>query len=481
MDINVLKQYSKTAGFVGRVVKEIIITKNKKQLARNIKNDIVKMGPVYVKVGQIVSTRTDVFPSYLTKVFSDLQNEVEYMDYNEVQSIFTSQFNKNIDECFLNFSEIPIASASIGQVHTGVLLKHKKKVAIKVLRKNIQKQFESELLVIIQILELYGYLNRNNKNSTDVLSILRELYNNIENETHFDKELNNMIIFNRLLKDNDNIIVPRVYKPLSSSDILTMEYVPSKKITDIGTSSSNEKLSTELMKSFVLMVLNDGYIHCDPHPGNIGLTESGKIVLYDYGMIKRFDLNIKEYFRKIFFALMNRSSIDLIDFMLTSKILIAKESGGTTLETLTGYETIFLERMLGYIYNYLNTLDIKFLMNSIRDDKYIDIDDVPFEFDSQLVYLFKSFSTLEGVCKEIYPDFNYIDFMSEVVMDFFDMDMIMDKMVFDIQTTRLSQKQIPNQNYTKLSLEKLNKKFESQNKNLKIFLILSLLFDLLSF
>ena len=126
---------------------------------------------------------------------------------------------------------------------------------------------------------------------------------------------------------------------------------------------------------------------------------------------------------------------------------------------------------------------VKILVKSINDDKYIDVNDIPFEFDTQLVYLFKSFSTLEGVCKQIYSDFNYIDFMSEVIIDFFDMNMIMDKMVYDIQSTTLQQKvnNVPNQSYTKMSIEKMNKQLESQNKNLIIFLILSILFDFLSF
>lgn len=482
MEINIFKQYSKTIRFAGRVTKEIIFTKNKAISAKNIKNDIVKMGPVYVKIGQIVSTRTDLFPDYITDVFSDLQNEVEYMDYEDVQDIFKSQFNQCIDDCFNDFSEKPIASASIGQVHIGTLKENNTQVAIKVLRKEINSTFRNELATIINILNGYNYINKTNKNSTDILSILKELYNNIEYETNFEKELNNMIIFKNILDDNRNIIVPRVYKPLSSKEILTMEYVPSVKITDLK-STENQFLATELMKSFVLMILNDGYIHCDPHPGNIGINKSGKIVLYDFGMVKKFDLNIKEYFRKIFFALMNRSTTELIEYMLSSGILIAKESNGKDISMLTGYETILLERLLNYVYNYLNNLDIKILVKSINDDKYIDVNDIPFEFDSQLVYLFKSFSTLEGVCKQIYSDFNYIDFMSEVVIEFFDLNMVMDKMAYDIQTTTLQQKDTnnTNQTYTKMSIEKLNKQLESQNKNLIIFLILSMLFDFLSF
>lgn len=482
MEINNFKQYTKTVRFIGRVAKEVVFTKNKAISAKNIKNDIVRMGPVYVKIGQIVSTRTDLFPDYITDVFSDLQNEVEYMPYDEVEDIFRSQFNTNITDHFVEFSCKPIASASIGQVHVGTLRNSDTQVAVKVLRKGINQQFRSELSVIINLLNGYNYFVKSNKNANDILSILTELYNNIEYETDFNQEIENMMVFRNMMIENRNIVIPRVYKPLSSKEILTMEYVPSIKITDLR-SRDNEELATELMKSFVMMVLNDGFLHCDPHPGNIGINSEGKIVLYDFGMVKKFDLNIKEYFRKIFFALMNRSTTDLIDFMLGSGILIAKESSGTTMTMLTGYETILLERMLNYVYNYLNNLDIKILVKSINEDNYIDVNDIPFEFDTQLVYLFKSFSTLEGVCKQIYNDFNYIDFMSEVVIEFFDIDMIMDKMVYDIQSSGITQQKANsvNQSYTKMSIEKLNKQMETQNKNLIIFLFLSILFDFLSF
>lgn len=483
MEINNFKQYSKTIRFVGRVAKEILTTTDKKILAKNIKNDIVKMGPVYVKIGQIVSTRTDIFPTHITTAFKDLQNEVEYMDYEEVRSIFRSQFKDDIDIHFSSFDKTPLAAASIGQVHKGTLRDHDKEVAVKVLRRDIENVFNTELSSIINITKFVNSVNMN-KNTTDMLSILQELYNNIQYETDFNEELKNMAIFREILKDNESIIVPRIYKRLSSKEILTMEYLPSLKITDTST-GNNYELATSLMKSFVLMVLNDGYIHCDPHPGNIGLNKEGKIVLYDFGMVKCFDVNIKEYFRKIVFALMNRSGTELMEFMLTSGILEAKESKGKSIEMLTGYETIVLERMIGYVYNYLNTLDIHMLMQSILDDQYIDVNDIPFEFDTQLVYLFKSFSTLEGVCKQLYPEFNYIDFLSEVILEFFDMSMIMDKMVFDIKATQFplntGSNQIPNQTYTKMSIEKLNKKLETQNKNLVFFLILSMLFDMLSF
>tara|TARA_Y100000389_G_C17467054_1_gene526607 strand:- start:3202 stop:4659 length:1458 start_codon:yes stop_codon:yes gene_type:complete len=470
-----ISKYTRTLKFAGDVGKQFTFNKNQEQNAKWLKNEMIKMGPVYVKVGQIISTRTDIFPEYITKELSDLQNNVGYMSFNEVENIFENEFNNPLNNYFSNFDEVPIAAASIGQVHTGILKNHNVKVAVKIQRDNIEEIFLDELSILISILSFIKYMSINNdKQISDLLVILEELLKNVYNETNFIKERKNMIIFHRIFKNTNTIIIPRVYKNLCSKKILTMEYIESKKITSVK--QNNEKIAIELMTCFVKNVLQSGYIHCDPHPGNIGINNKGQIVLYDFGMVTRFDGNIKEYFRKIFFALMNKSTNELISFMIKSGLLIPKESNAISIEYLTGYEIVVLERLLEYIYTYLGDLDANQLIVSINNDKYININDLPFEFDTQMIYLFKSFSTLEGVCKEIYTDFNYIDFMSSVVLEFIDIDMLLDKVAFDINTTRISSKSTNenNSNYTKLSLENLTKTIEYQKKinNVTMFLII---------
>jgi ubiquinone biosynthesis protein len=181
--INLIK-YTRTIRFVGRVGKEIVFNKNKDLSAKVIKDDIVTMGPVYIKIGQIISTRTDIFPDYLTNVFRDLQNDVIAMPFDKVEKIFKSNFNDNIETYFIDFDQVPLASASIGQVHIGTLRNNNTKVAVKFLKENIKDSFKTELLVIIQLMQFSSYLYKN-KNITDSLSILKELYETIDLETDF--------------------------------------------------------------------------------------------------------------------------------------------------------------------------------------------------------------------------------------------------------------------------------------------------------
>ena len=185
---------------------------------------------------------------------------------------------------------------------------------------------------------------------------------------------------------------------LSTKNILMMEYVPSVKITDLEKHDNNVGLATELIKSFVTTTLNHGYIHCDPHPGNIGINEEGKIVLYDFKLVCHFDIDLKDNFRQIFFALMNRSTTEIIDYLLKSNVIIARESGATnTGDTLTSNEIIVLEHLIQHVYRYMNDLDVNVFVNALNNDPYIDVQNIPFDIDVQLMYIFKSFGTLEGV------------------------------------------------------------------------------------
>jgi predicted unusual protein kinase regulating ubiquinone biosynthesis (AarF/ABC1/UbiB family) len=392
------------------------------------------------------------------------------MKFEEVNEIFKSEFNDDINSHFETFSIHPIASASIGQVHVGRLRKHKKKVAIKVLRKRINNTFKTEIVAIMNILTWYLLIDKNNKSVNDIMTILNELYKNIDNETNFEEEKKNMRIFHKLFDSNDMVIVPRIYNKLCSKEILTMEYIHSTKITLVK-SSDNAIIASELMKSFIMTLLNYGYIHCDPHPGNLGIDKDGKIVLYDYGMIMKFDTNVRDYFRNMFFAIVNRSNRELINYILSSGLISANESKGKSIDMLTGYENIFILRILDYVYEYLRDLDVNRFLLSVQEDNYIDINDIPFSLDAKLVYLFKSFGTLEGVCKELDADFNYIDCMSVMIFEFLNIDTIMDKAAFDIKSSQ-SQNQQSNKldSYTMMRFEKLNKDITMQNNGLKITL-----------
>lgn len=499
-----VRMYGKTLGFSYRVAREFVFTQNIATRARNLQKDIVRMGPVYIKMGQIVSTRTDVFPDEITSVFEDLQSDVNCMGIEQVRRVFRNEFDSEIEDHFVDFSTKPVAAASIAQVHVGTLKNRGAKVAVKVLREDIEARFKEEVSSIIDLLSVLRFVTGNrNKNVDDTLTILRQQYANVERETNLNIEQDNMRVFHKIMRSNDRIIVPRSYSALSGRSVMTMEYVPSVKITDRKKLSLSDEtrreLATMLMRTFVTTVLQDGYLHCDPHPGNIGYTSDDKVVLYDFGLVRTFSLDLKAYFRKIFMALVNRRNEEMLEFMLSSGIIVANESEARNLNDLTEYERIVISRIIDYVYVYLTNMNVMDLLRSIENDPYIDVNDVPFEFDPQLVYLFQSFSTLEGVCKQLYPEFSYIELISNLIFDFLDLEMIINKATYDIQSSSAMIMEngmdfvVPNggrdrkregdtkefESFAKLSIEKINKRIDKNVDNVQLLLVLSALLDVL--
>ena len=503
--------YGHTLGFTSRVVQEFVLTSDVGARARNLQRDIVRMGPVYIKMGQIVSTRTDIFPPEVTSVFEDLQSDVDCMGIEQVRRVFRAEFDAEIEDHFEEFSETPVASASIAQVHVGTLKNRAgTRVAVKVLRENIEERFTEEVSSIVDILSLLRFVSgkRNNKNLDDTLVILRQQYDNVAYETDLRIEQTNMRLFHDIMRPNERVAIPRSYGALSGRTVMTMEYLPSVKITDqnaLGLDPVERKeLATFLMRTFVSTVLQNGYLHCDPHPGNIGYTPDGRVVLYDFGLVREFSLDLKEYFRKIFMALVNRRDEEMVQFMLTSGIILANESRALTFDDLTEYERTVITRIVRYVYAYLTNMNVLELLRSIEKDPYIDVNDIPFEFDPQLVYLFQSFSTLEGVCKQLYPEFSYIELISNLIFDFLDLQMIFDKAAYDLQSSSamIMGTMVPTmdtatsnnarrtgrpssasnkdfESFAKLSIEKLNKRVDKNTDNVQLFLVLSFVLDLL--
>lgn len=440
-----MRGYAHTLRFASRVAHEVVWTSNLSQRAQNLRNELVAMGPVYVKVGQMLSTRTDVFPAYLTEAFKTLQDDVgDYMPLDEVRRVFRDDLGVELDTVFESFTETPIASASLAQVHRGVLRPrssrpqphHPVVVAVKVLRTGVRERFQSELRSVIDLLQGLVWLTGNStrtKNLRDTLTVLREQYETVEDETDLALELEHMVRFRRFFRDV-NLVVPRVCRALSSTHVLTMEYVPSTKLTN--TPHAGRQIAVALMYAFSETVLKHGYLHGDPHPGNLGLTADGAVVVYDYGMVQRLTFDV----RGAWFALMGGGSIEaVIDLLLSERILVATQSGALGWSDMTPYETVVIQRLFLHATRYLEHMDVLRLMDDVRTDPFVDVSQVPFVTDHQLNAVFRSFGVLEGVCKEMCAregkePFDYTDVMlTAMVRWMFDPHMMRDKAAYDLR------------------------------------------------
>ncbi|MCG2431983.1 ABC1 kinase family protein [Aequorivita xiaoshiensis] len=282
-------------------------------------DDLKSMGPTYVKLGQLLSTRPDLLPSPFLDALATLQDEVEIVDYQEIETIFKEELGVRISKAFASFEKEPLASASIGQVHRAVL--HSGKiVAVKVQRPGIRKRFIEDLdtlMAISEKLETYSEMGRNYA----IHSVIEELRYVLLKELDYTLEAQNLATLKKNLAEFEHMFIPAPILDYCSSKVLTMEFVEGGKITKVSPLKrldiSFEPLVDELVKSYLKQIIVDGFAHADPHPGNVYLTPENKIALMDLGMVAKFSNEMQEIILKLMIGLSNYDGSRVADILLS--------------------------------------------------------------------------------------------------------------------------------------------------------------------
>jgi predicted unusual protein kinase regulating ubiquinone biosynthesis (AarF/ABC1/UbiB family) len=268
-------------------------------------DDLEAMGPTYVKLGQVLSGRPDLLPDAYLKALARLQDKVKPFPYAEVEQIVATNLGVRISKAFSRFDTTPIAAASLGQVHSAAL-RDGRLVVVKVQRPNIRKQIIEDFEVLEQIAEVldaHTELGRRHR----FLKILEEFRITIQQELNYEREAQNLIALGANLKEFELIQVPQPIPDYSTRSVLTMDYVQGRKITSVGPLSRLEMngtvLAEELFKAYLQQVLVDGLFHADPHPGNVFLTDDGRIALLDLGMVGHTTPGMQENLLKLLLAI----------------------------------------------------------------------------------------------------------------------------------------------------------------------------------
>jgi ubiquinone biosynthesis protein len=257
--------------------------------AAELANDLEKMGPTFVKLGQLLSTRPDFLPPPYIEALSRLQDKVEPFAYDEVERIVSSELGARMSNAFSDFDPVPIAAASLGQVHRASL-RDGRPVAVKVQRPAIRERITTDLAALDEIAE---YLDKHTKMGKryEFQRILEDFRKSLLRELDYRQEARNLTILAENLKDFDKIVIPIPVHDYTTSRVLTMDYIRGKKITSLGPLARMEMdgsaLAEHLFKAYLKQVLVDGFFHADPHPGNVFLTNEGCIALIDLGMTAR--------------------------------------------------------------------------------------------------------------------------------------------------------------------------------------------------
>jgi len=268
-------------------------------------DDLEAMGPTYVKLGQVLAGRPDLLPDIYLKALARLQDKVKPFAYAEVEEIVMTELGVRISKAFSRFDIEPLAAASLGQVHRAAL-RDGRAVVVKVQRPNIRRQIAEDFEVLEQIagfLDAHTEFGRRHR----FLVVLQEFRLTIQQELNYEREAHNLVALGKNLEEYKLIQVPQPVPDYCTRSVLTMEEVQGHKITMLGPLARLElegaPLAEELFKAYLKQVLVDGLFHADPHPGNVFVTDDGRIALIDLGMVGHTAPAMQENLLKILLAI----------------------------------------------------------------------------------------------------------------------------------------------------------------------------------
>ncbi|HEX2850489.1 MAG TPA: AarF/UbiB family protein [Acidimicrobiales bacterium] len=270
------------------------------QLVRELES----MGPTFIKLGQLLSTRADLLPPRYLEALARLQDRVEEVPFDEVKTIVEEELGVRLSTAFREFDPAPLAAASLGQVHRAVL-RSGREVAVKVQRPDIRRQIHVDL---DSLREVAGLADRR----TDVghrlgfESMVEEFQKAMLAELDYRREARNLRVLGENLAEFDRIVVPQPVDDYSTDRVLTMDLIRGRKVSDIGPLGrmelDGEGLGRELFRAYIKQILVDGFFHADPHPGNVQITDDGRLALLDLGMVARLTPTVREYLVKLLLA-----------------------------------------------------------------------------------------------------------------------------------------------------------------------------------
>jgi ubiquinone biosynthesis protein len=281
-------------------------------------NELERMGPTFVKLGQVLSSRVDLLPPRYIKALSRLQDKVKPFPFSEVEEIITQELGARISKAFSCFEHEPLAAASLGQVHAA-RLRDGREVVVKVQRPGIRKQIAEDLDVLE---ELATFLERHTRTGKryQFLRVLEEFRHTLLQELDYQREASNLTTLATNLQDFPSIKVPLPIKDYTTRHVLTMERIEGAKITEIGPlfrlDTKTSELAEELFRAYLKQILVDGVFHSDPHPGNVFLTTDGRVALLDLGMVGYTSPAMQDSLLKLLLAISEGNSEEAADIAI---------------------------------------------------------------------------------------------------------------------------------------------------------------------
>ena len=372
--------------------------------ARKVLNTFISLGPVYIKLGQWLSSRADILPQPYLEELAKLQDSVPAAPFEQVKTIIEKDLGP-IDEKFDEIDPNCISGASLGQVYRGSI--SGQQIAIKVKRPGIEKVVAQDLKVLKKILPLaLRFVDPNLRYSAKAM--LSQFIETIHEEMDYTIESENLKKIKKDMEGSNKVIVPSVFDDFSSKNVLTMEYLPGIKVTNVQALDEKgidrEQLVIDVHKVFFTMLLKHSIFHADPHPGNISVTDDGRLILYDYGMVGRINNETRFRLIRLYLALVEKNPPRVVNAMNDLGML----TPGYNRSVIEKGIELSIRAMHG---NKPDEMEVQSLMELANQT----MSKFPFMLPKNLALYMRMASIIEGIYKTHDVDFKFVKVLKDIL------------------------------------------------------------------
>lgn len=373
---------------------------NQERQAVWLKDKLIELGPTFIKIGQSMGTRADLLPLPFVKALGELQDQVPPFPNEIAFARIEKELGRKINDVYAEFELEPVAAASLGQVyrarlHTG------EEVAVKVQRPNLEATIKGDLQILNKVANFAERFPQLNENA-DWSGMLREFNQTIHEEMDYAAEGHNAERFHENFKNWSNVHVPKIYWNATTRKVLTMEFIHGTKVTDLEQQErlgiSPAKVNRLLIKTYLKQLLEDGFFHADPHPGNLLVMSDGRLAFFDFGMVGRIPPELQAKMIDAFFHVVGKDPAGIAQDLIDLDFL----KPGTNTKVVRPV----VEKMFEFHLNLkLKDVNFKELTYDLADVMY----DYPFRLPSNFTYIMRALMTLEGIGIITDPEFNFFE------------------------------------------------------------------------
>jgi predicted unusual protein kinase regulating ubiquinone biosynthesis (AarF/ABC1/UbiB family) len=365
-----------------------------------LREKLVGLGPTFIKIGQALGARGDLLPLSYVKELVKLQDQVPPFPNAEAFARIEKELGKSLQEAYAEFDTEPIAAASLGQVyrarlHTG------EEVAVKVQRPELARIIGFDIAILRRLTEIMRRFPQMNENA-DWEGMMREFSETITEEMDYVQEGQNADLFRENFKKWKTILVPKIYWTHTTARVLTMDFIRGTKVVDLEALRAKRfspvKVNRLLVRTYLKQLLEDGFFHADPHPGNLLVMDNGRLAFFDFGMTGKITPRLQSLMITAFFHVVSRDVHGLAQDLINLDFLKPGVDPEQVRPVVEGLFQHYLNLKLGEV-------NFKELTYDLADVMY----EYPFRLPANFTYIIRALMTLEGIGIVTDPEFSFFD------------------------------------------------------------------------